>query len=106
VSESGGAVQIGGMTTHAAVGASQVVRSKLPMMAEAAAQIGDAQVRNLGTIGGSLAHADPAADYPAAILALDAEINLVGPRDKQTVKAPTFFVDLLQTAVDPRIKRA
>src|SRR5437868_10048207 len=67
VREAGGAVQIGAFTTHAAVGADALVRSRLPMMAEAAGQIGDAQVRNLGTIGGSLAHADPSADWPAVL---------------------------------------
>src|SRR5207247_1682592 len=62
---------------------------------------GDVQVRNKGTIGGSLAHADPAADYPAAILALDAEIDAAGPRGRRTIRAADFFVDLLQTALAP-----
>jgi carbon-monoxide dehydrogenase medium subunit len=59
------------------------------------------QVRNKGTIGGGLAHADPAADYPAAILALDAEIDVAGPRGRRTIKAGGFFVDLMQTAIAP-----
>jgi len=75
-----------------------VLKEKSPLLAEAASHIGDAQVRNKGTIGGSLVHADPAADYPASILALEAEIELVGPKGTRTVKAADFFVDLLQTA--------
>jgi carbon-monoxide dehydrogenase medium subunit len=101
VSESGGAVQIGGMTTHAAVGASQVVRSKLPMMAEAAAQIGDAQVRNLGTIGGSLAHADPAADWPAVLVALDASVRIGSARGERQLKVAELIVGPLTTALQP-----
>src|SRR5262249_62253594 len=68
---------------------------------DTALHIGDMQVRNKGTIGGSLAHADPAADWPAAILALEAEIELVGPGGRRTVAADRFFVDLLQTAIAP-----
>jgi aerobic carbon-monoxide dehydrogenase medium subunit len=75
-----------------------LLREKSPLLPETASHIGDVQVRNKGTIGGSLVHADPAADYPAAILALEAEIDLVGPRGKRTVNASQFFVDLLQTA--------
>ena len=66
-----------------------------------ALRIGDMQVRNKGTIGGSLAHADPAADWPAAVLALDAELEIVGPRGRRTIRADRFFVDLLQTAIAP-----
>ena len=66
-----------------------------------APQIGDVQVRNRGTLAGSLAHADPAGDWPAAMLALDAEIFLVGPKGKRKVKASAFFVDLMETAVEP-----
>ena len=69
------------------------------MLPETAAQIGDVQVRNRGTIGGSLVHADPAADWPAAILALDAEIDVAGPGGRRVVRADAFFVDLLQTAL-------
>jgi len=97
----GGAIAIGATTTHHEIESSALLREKSPLLSETASHIGDVQVRNKGTIGGSLAHADPAADYPAAILALDAEIDLVGPRGKRTVKAPAFFVDLLQTAIGP-----
>ena len=73
------------------------------MLPETAAHIGDVQVRNRGTIGGSLAHADPAGDWPAAILALDAELELAGTASgRRTVRAEAFFVDLLQTAARRR----
>jgi carbon-monoxide dehydrogenase medium subunit len=101
VREAGGRVAIGAMTTHADIEASRLLRQKCPLLAETAGHIGDVQVRNRGTIGGSLVHADPAADYPAAILALDAEIDLAGPRGRRTVAAGDFFVDLLQTAIRP-----
>jgi carbon-monoxide dehydrogenase medium subunit len=101
IREAGGAIAIGATTTHYDIETSAVLKQKSPLLAEVAAHIGDVQVRNKGTIGGSLAHADPAADYPAAILALEAEIDLVGPNGKRTVKASDFFVDLLQTAIAP-----
>ena len=72
------AIEIGAGTTHAEVAASALLRERCPMLAEAAAEIGDPQVRNRGTLGGSLAHADPAADYPPVILALDADIHVQG----------------------------
>jgi carbon-monoxide dehydrogenase medium subunit len=71
------------------------------MLAEAAAMIGDPQVRNYGTIGGSLAHADPAADWPAVVLALGAELRAVGPKGARTIKAEDFFKDLLTTTLAP-----
>src|SRR5947209_14150577 len=80
VYESGGGLQIGALTTHARVASSAVVQAKFPMLAEAAAHIGDAQVRNAGTIGGSLAHADPSADWPAVLVALDASVVAVSSR--------------------------
>jgi carbon-monoxide dehydrogenase medium subunit len=95
----GGATAIGAMTTHHEIDKSTLLRARSPLLAETAVHIGDVQVRNKGTIGGSLAHADPAADYPASILALDAEIDLAGPRGRRTVKAGAFFVDLLTTAI-------
>ena len=98
IREAGGSIAIGATTTHTAVETSKLLREKCPLLAETASHIGDVQVRNMGTIGGSLVHADPAADYPAAILALEAEVDLVGPRGKRTVRANQFFVDLLQTA--------
>jgi aerobic carbon-monoxide dehydrogenase medium subunit len=99
IREAGGRLAIGAMTTHADIQASSVLRARCPLLPETASHIGDMQVRNKGTIGGSLAHADPAADWPAAILALEAELEIVGARGTRTVQANRFFVDLLQTAV-------
>jgi aerobic carbon-monoxide dehydrogenase medium subunit len=99
IREEGGKIVIGGLATHSEVESSALVRSKLGLLAECAAVIGDVQVRNRGTIGGSLAHADPAADYPAAVLALDAEIGLENSSGARTVKAHDFFLDLMTTAV-------
>jgi carbon-monoxide dehydrogenase medium subunit len=99
IREAGGRFAIGAMTTHADIQASSVLRARCPLLPETASHIGDMQVRNKGTIGGSLAHADPAADWPAAILALEAELEIVGPRGTRTVQANRFFVDLLQTAI-------
>ncbi|HEV3139374.1 MAG TPA: xanthine dehydrogenase family protein subunit M [Vicinamibacterales bacterium] len=101
VKENHGRISIGAMTTHAEIAASKVLVSKCPLLPETALHIGDVQVRNKGTIGGSLAHADPAADYPASMLALNAEVELVGPKGKRTVRITDFFVDLLQTAIGP-----
>ncbi len=92
---------VGAMTTHHAIESSQLVVERCPLLAEVARQIGDVQVRNRGTIGGSLAHADPAGDWPAAILALDAEIEVVGPEKARVLPAKKFFVDLYQTALLP-----
>jgi carbon-monoxide dehydrogenase medium subunit len=91
IKESGGRIEIGATTTHAEIAASALLRDKCPMLAEAAAEIGDPQVRNRGTIGGSIAHADPAADLPAVAIALDADIQLKGKGGARTVKASAFF---------------
>ncbi|HEY1904557.1 MAG TPA: xanthine dehydrogenase family protein subunit M [Myxococcaceae bacterium] len=99
--EEGGALIIGTATPHQVLERSPVVRKRLPILSEAAAQIGDAQVRNMGTIGGSLAHADPAADLPAVMLALGAELVAVGPRGRRTVPVDGFFVKLFTTTLDP-----
>jgi carbon-monoxide dehydrogenase medium subunit len=94
-------VAIGATVTHWMIESSNIIRSKIPLLSQTAGSIGDVQVRNMGTIGGSLAHADPAADYPAAILATEAEIVVQGPGGKRTIKAGDFFVDLFQTALEP-----
>jgi aerobic carbon-monoxide dehydrogenase medium subunit len=99
IREDGGKVVIGGLATHHAVKTSALIRAKLTLLADAAAVIGDVQVRNRGTLGGSLAHADPAADYPAAVLALEGEITIEGAGGARTVKAEHFFLDLMTTAV-------
>jgi carbon-monoxide dehydrogenase medium subunit len=91
INANGGAIEIGAGTVHHDVASSALLREACPMLAEAAADIGDPQVRNRGTVGGSLAHADPAADYPAVMLALDANIQIKGPRGARSVKAADFF---------------
>ncbi len=99
IKEVNGALEIGALATHHDIESSSIVRERLPILAETAATIGDVQVRNRGTLGGVLAHSDPAADYPAAILALGAEITAVGPSGQRTIKATDFFVDLLTTSL-------
>ena len=87
-------IEIGAGTVHHDIAASALLKDECPMLAEAAATIGDAQVRNRGTLGGSLAHADPSADYPAVMLALDAEIRIKGAGGWRTVNAAKFFQGL------------
>jgi aerobic carbon-monoxide dehydrogenase medium subunit len=99
IHQEGDALAIGPMTTHHALETSELVARLAPLLAETAARIGDVQVRNRGTIGGSLAHADPGGDLPAAILALEAELKAVGPAGERGLKAQDFFVDLLTTAL-------
>jgi carbon-monoxide dehydrogenase medium subunit len=94
-------LRIGATTTHYQVETSAVVRSKCPLLAEAAAHIGDIQVRNVGTIGGSIAHADPAADYPASLLALEARVVLVTAKGQREIPIADFFVDTFTTALEP-----
>jgi carbon-monoxide dehydrogenase medium subunit len=101
IKEDGGMLAIGALTTHYAVESSSLVKSKCPVLAATAAMIGDPMVRNMGTIGGSLAHADPAADYPATIIACGAEMVAEGPKGKRTIKADDFFKGLLTTALGP-----
>jgi len=101
IKEDGGAIAIGALTTHYAVESSSLLKQKCPLLSEAAGTIGDPQVRNMGTIGGSLAHADPAADYPAAVIALGAELVAEGPKGKRTIKVDDFFKGLLTTALQP-----
>jgi len=94
IRDDGGDLVIGAGTVHHDVATSTLLRDHCPIMAETAATIGDPQVRNRGTLGGSLAHADPAADYPAAMLAVDARICLQGPAGARVVAANDFFQDL------------
>jgi aerobic carbon-monoxide dehydrogenase medium subunit len=101
IAESGGVVTIGAMTTHHEVETSPVILSKCPLLGETAGHIGDVQVRNMGTIGGSIAHADPAADYPAALVALEAKFRLVSAKSDRVVGASEFFVDAFTTALEP-----
>jgi len=94
-------ITIGALATHDAVEHSDVLKDRCPLLAEVAGVIGDMQVRNRGTIGGALAHADPAADYPGAILALEASIVATGPKGSRTIAAKDFFVEMLTTALSP-----
>jgi carbon-monoxide dehydrogenase medium subunit len=99
IREDGGKILVGAMTTHYQLESSETLQSLCPLLPECAGSIGDVQVRNKGTIGGSLAHADPAADWPAAVIALRAEIVAVGRNGERVIKADDFFVDLFTTAL-------
>jgi carbon-monoxide dehydrogenase medium subunit len=101
IKEDGGRILVGAMTTHYELESNARLREVCPLLPECAASIGDVQVRNKGTIGGSLAHADPAADWPAAILALRAELVAASARGERIIAADDFFVDLLTTALRP-----
>ena len=101
IREADGALRIGAMATHFEIESSPLVRARCPLLAQTAAHIGDVQVRNMGTLGGSIAHADPAADYPAALLALEARVRLVSRNGERTVSLEEFLVDTLTTALEP-----
>ncbi len=101
IRESGGRIEIGATTVHHDIATSKVLLDKCPVVADAAAEIGDPQVRNRGTIGGSIAHADPASDFPAVILALDAELQLRGKSGARTVKAADFFQGFYTVNLQP-----
>ncbi len=93
----GGVVTVGAMTRHAQVAASEPVKGAIPALAYLAGQIGDAQVRNRGTMGGSVANSDPSADYPAAVIGLGATIHT----DRRQIAADDYFQDLFETALEP-----
>jgi carbon-monoxide dehydrogenase medium subunit len=95
------ALRIGATTTHYDIESSALIRSSCPLLAETAARIGDIQVRNRGTIGGSVAHADPAADYPASLIALEARVVLVTAKSQRELPIADFFVDTFTTALEP-----
>jgi len=101
IREHEGKIEIGATAVHHAVATSKLLRDQCPGVADAAGEIGDPQVRNRGTLGGSLAHADPAADYPAVMLAVDAEIHLKGPKGWRMVRADGFFQDLFTVDLAP-----
>ena len=101
IAEDGDGVRIGSLATHASVAASELVRSRCRVLATTAAGIGDLQVRNRGTIGGSLAHADPAADYPTVIKALAATIVARGPSGEREIAADDFFTGVFTTSLQP-----
>jgi len=101
IKEDNGVLRIGATTTHYDVESSPLVRASCLLLAEAASNIGDIQVRNRGTIGGSVAHADPAADYPASLLALEARVVLVTAKSQRELPIADFFVDTFTTALEP-----
>jgi len=94
-------IRIGAMTTHYQIESSDLLKQICPLLPECAGSIGDVQVRNCGTIGGSIAHSDPAGDWPAAVVSLNAELVVAGKNGERTIKVDDFFVDLLTTALEP-----
>jgi aerobic carbon-monoxide dehydrogenase medium subunit len=101
ISEEGDSLIIGGLVTHAQIEASELLKKKCLLLPQTATTIADVQVRNCGTIGGSIAHADPAGDWPATIVTLDAEIKIVGPNGERWVKCHDFFLGLLMSVLEP-----
>lgn len=101
IQESGKQLRIGALTRHREFGRSKLVLSKYPILADAAGSLGDPQVRNLGTIGGALAHADPASDWGTALLAFEAELIARGPKGTRTIPIDRFFKDTFTTALRP-----
>jgi len=101
VREEAGQIRIGAMTTHYQIESSDLLKKICPLLPECAGAIGDVQVRNKGTIGGSVAHSDPAGDWPAAIIALNAELVAANKNGERSIKADDFFTDLLTTALEP-----
>ena len=99
ITASGGTIRVGALTTHAELASSKALEAACPILAEAAAQIGDAQVRNCGTIGGNVAHADPASDLPTVLSALEARFIAVGPTGERTIAAADFFEGMMATAL-------
>lgn len=102
IREEGNDIAIGALTTHHALATSSLLQQRCRVLAEAAADVGDGQVRHRGTIGGSASHFDPAADYPPVSLVLDAKFRLVGPTGERIVSAEEFFVGYLTTALNPQ----
>jgi carbon-monoxide dehydrogenase medium subunit len=100
IREESGNIHIGSTATHYDIESSPVIRGKCPLLAEAASNIGDVQVRNMGTIGGSIAHADPAADYPASLIALEAKVRIASAKGERTIGIEQFLVDSLTSALD------
>ncbi|MGZ7081205.1 MAG: FAD binding domain-containing protein, partial [Thermoanaerobaculia bacterium] len=98
IKATGDGLQIGAMTTHSAIAASDVVRKHCPVLAATAGNIGDMQVRNRGTLGGSVAHADPGADYPTVLLLLGAKFTAADGKRRE-IAADAFFLDLFTTAL-------
>lgn len=102
IASKGGKVEIGALVRHAQAERSDAIAKHAPLIARALPHIGHPAIRNRGTIGGSIAFADPAAELPACLLALDGEIDVTGPKGKRTIKAEKFFKGLFETALGPR----
>jgi carbon-monoxide dehydrogenase medium subunit len=101
IKEEGGYLKIGGLTREAELEASPLVRSKYPILADTTHVIADPQVRNLATVGGNLAHGDPANDHPATMIALGAQVVASGPKGERVIAIEDFFVSLFTTALKP-----
>lgn len=101
ITEENNSLVIGALVTHEQIEFSELLKSKCPLLPQTATTIADIQVRNRGTLGGSIAHADPAGDWPAAVMALDAEIKVVGPAGERWVKCEEFFLGLLMSVLEP-----
>ena len=101
ISQQDDKIVIGALATHYQIESSEVLAKRCPLLPQTAREIGDVQVRNRGTIGGSLTHADPSADWPAAIIALGGEFKLRGPKGERTVAAEDYFVGAMTTAIEP-----
>jgi carbon-monoxide dehydrogenase medium subunit len=101
IREEGDQIRIGAMTSHYQIESSELLKKICPLLPECAGHIGDVQVRNKGTIGGSVAHSDPGGDWPAAVIALNAELVVAGKNGERTIKADDFFVELMETALEP-----
>ena len=101
IRDDGKKLGVGALTTYAQIKTSESLRQKCPLLPTTASVVGDAQVRNRGTLGGSLSHADPHGDMPATVLALEAELKAVGPEGSRWIKAEDFFVTLFSTALAP-----
>src|SRR5262245_49916312 len=99
IRQSSDSIEVGALVRHVEIERSESLRDTVPLLSESAAEIGDVQVRNRGTIGGSLVHADAAADFPAAALALDAEMVIRSKDGQRVVAAAEFFTDLMTTAM-------
>ncbi len=100
IEEQNGMICLGALTRHAEIEESSLVKSKLPILHDAVSMIGDVQIRNLGTLGGNLAHADPAGDLAPVLLALDAQVNTVGASEKRTLKIQELIVDAYSTDLE------
>ena len=101
VKEEGGYLKIGGLTREAELEASPLVRTKYPILLDTAHVIADPQVRNMATVGGNLAHGDPANDHPATMMALGAQVVATGPKGERVISIENFFLSLFSTALEP-----